>query len=209
VSCAGFGQERRRTPKPEEGVKAVLTCTVTRHFALGCGHPGRGDEQRAHRGSPLNRHRVGSRAEPGLGHPDHRHAELGVHMGTEASTAYDMGSTSDSQRSTGVISPVWLRRSARSQPEAPVPPLGEIGAKAAWTRPDWIGSADPVLWQPGRRLVTSWPAGPGPAGQEAEPRRRGPSARHVRELRLCRRRPGGGEDQAWTIKPAAAPPVPW
>jgi hypothetical protein len=39
--------------------------------------------------------------------------------------------------------------------------------------------------------------------------RRGPSARHVRELGLCRSRPADGQDQAWTIKPAAAPLVPW
>jgi hypothetical protein len=36
-----------------------------------CGHPGRGDEQRACRGSVHDRHRVGRGAEPGLGHPDH------------------------------------------------------------------------------------------------------------------------------------------
>ena len=44
------------------------------------GHPGRGDEQRASRGSAQDRHRVGRRAEPGFGHPDHRDAELGVRM---------------------------------------------------------------------------------------------------------------------------------
>jgi hypothetical protein len=47
---------------------------------VGCGHPGRGDEQRASRGSAHRRHRVGSGAEPGLGHPGHRDAELGVRM---------------------------------------------------------------------------------------------------------------------------------
>ena len=34
--------DRRRTRKPEEGVRAVLACTVTRHFALAlsrCGRP--------------------------------------------------------------------------------------------------------------------------------------------------------------------------
>ena len=31
-----------------------------------------------------DRHRVGSRAEPGLGHPDHREAELGVRTRTQA-----------------------------------------------------------------------------------------------------------------------------
>ena len=54
---------------------------------VGCGHPGRGDEQRAHRGSARDRDRVGSRAEPGLGDPDHRDAELGVRMRAQAGPA--------------------------------------------------------------------------------------------------------------------------
>jgi hypothetical protein len=54
---------------------------------VGGGHPGRGDEQRTHRGSPLNRHRAGSRAEPGRGHPGHRDAGLGVDVGAESGPA--------------------------------------------------------------------------------------------------------------------------
>ena len=54
---------------------------------VGAGYPGRSDEQRAYRGSAHDRHRVGSRAEPGLGHPDHRDAELGVRMRTQAGSA--------------------------------------------------------------------------------------------------------------------------
>jgi hypothetical protein len=51
---------------------------------ISAGHPGRGDEQRASRGSAHDRHRVGRGAEPGLGHPDHRDAELGVRMRAQA-----------------------------------------------------------------------------------------------------------------------------
>jgi hypothetical protein len=51
---------------------------------VGRGHPGGGDEQRACRGSAQDRHRVGSRAEPGLGHPDHRDVELGVRTRAQA-----------------------------------------------------------------------------------------------------------------------------
>ena len=51
---------------------------------VGCRHPGGSDEQRAHRGSAHDWHRVGSRAEPGLGHPDHWDAEFGVRMDTQA-----------------------------------------------------------------------------------------------------------------------------
>jgi hypothetical protein len=54
---------------------------------VGGGHPGRGDEQRAHRGSAYDRDRVGSGAERGLGHSDHRDAELGVRTRTQAGPA--------------------------------------------------------------------------------------------------------------------------
>jgi hypothetical protein len=54
---------------------------------VGCGHPGGGDEQRAYRGSAQDRHRVGSGAEPGGGHPAHRDAGLGVRMRTRAGSA--------------------------------------------------------------------------------------------------------------------------
>jgi hypothetical protein len=54
---------------------------------VGCGHPGRGDEQRASRGSAHDRYRVGRRTEPGLGHPDHRDAELGVRTRAQAGPA--------------------------------------------------------------------------------------------------------------------------
>ena len=54
---------------------------------VGCGHPGRGDEQRAYGGSAQDRHRVGRGAELGLGHADHRDAELGVHVRAEAGPA--------------------------------------------------------------------------------------------------------------------------
>jgi hypothetical protein len=45
---------------------------------VGGRHSGRGDEQRACRGSVRDRHGVGRGAERGFGHPDHRDAELGV-----------------------------------------------------------------------------------------------------------------------------------
>ena len=48
---------------------------------VGGGHPGLGDEQRAHRGIPAEPAPVGRRAEPGRGHPGHRDAGLGVDMG--------------------------------------------------------------------------------------------------------------------------------
>ena len=62
-------------------------CRATRSAAQACGHPGRSDKQRAHRGSAQDRYCVGSHAEPGLGHPDHREAELGVRMRTQAGQA--------------------------------------------------------------------------------------------------------------------------
>jgi hypothetical protein len=46
-----------------------VCCTQVR--GVGGGHPGRGDKQRACRGSAQDRHRVGCRTEPGLGHRDH------------------------------------------------------------------------------------------------------------------------------------------
>ena len=49
-----------------------------------CGHPGCTDEQRASRGSVKDRHRVGGRAQPGLGDPDHWNAEIGVRMRSPA-----------------------------------------------------------------------------------------------------------------------------
>ena len=54
---------------------------------VGGGHPGRGDEQWAHRRSAHDRHRVGHRTEPGLGHPDYRDAERGVRMRAQAAPA--------------------------------------------------------------------------------------------------------------------------
>ena len=51
---------------------------------VGAGHPGRGDEQRAARGSAHDRHPAGRGAEPGLGHLDHRDAGLGVRMAAQA-----------------------------------------------------------------------------------------------------------------------------
>jgi hypothetical protein len=43
--------------------------------------------ERTHRGSAQDRHRVGRRAEPGLDHPDHRDAELGVRLRAQAGPA--------------------------------------------------------------------------------------------------------------------------
>jgi hypothetical protein len=67
---------------------------------VGAGHPGRRDEQGAYRGSAPDRRRVGSRAEPGLGHPDHRDAELGVRMCAQAGSAagIQIGVTIDHQQ---------------------------------------------------------------------------------------------------------------
>jgi hypothetical protein len=45
---------------------------------VGCGHPDRGDEQQARRGSAHYRHRLGSGAKPGLGRSEHYDAGLGV-----------------------------------------------------------------------------------------------------------------------------------
>jgi hypothetical protein len=59
----------------------------TRSAASALGIADRRDEQGAYRGSAHDRHRVGSRAEPGLGHPDHRDAELGVRMCAQAGPA--------------------------------------------------------------------------------------------------------------------------
>ena len=66
---------------------------------VGCGHPGRGDD----------RHRVGRRAEPGIGCPDHRDAELGVRMPAQAGPACG-GPSTISRPST----PLRSSRTARS-----------------------------------------------------------------------------------------------
>ena len=49
---------------------------------------------------PHDRHRVGSRAEPGLGPPNHRDAELGMRMRTQARPAagLQVGGTIDHQQ---------------------------------------------------------------------------------------------------------------
>ena len=51
------------------------------------GHPGCSDEQGPYRRSARDRHCVGGRAEPGLGDPDHREAELGVRVRAQAGPA--------------------------------------------------------------------------------------------------------------------------
>ena len=82
VSWAGDRSCRLRAACPREGIGAAQRAgqsVPVGHVPdqvrrVGCGHPGRGDD----------RHRVGRRAEPGLGCPDHRDTELGVRMPAQA-----------------------------------------------------------------------------------------------------------------------------
>jgi hypothetical protein len=117
----------------------------TRSAASAAGHSGRGDEQRACRGSVQDRHGAGRGAERGFGHPDHRDAELGVRACAQAGPAagVQVGVVVGHQQAQPVqigqdrtrrrkLTQVELARSVGRYPGTSAVPSASTCAKAAW-----------------------------------------------------------------------------
>ena len=77
---AAVGPVHARVSARRVGQPVPVGHTQDQIRGVRCGYRGCGDEQQAYRGFPLDCHRVGSCAEPGLGHPGCSPGPAGVHI---------------------------------------------------------------------------------------------------------------------------------